>query len=134
MADISTGPDQLTRFMASVKSGQRVLPGETPPSSLQEASEKLGALVRECRAVASATGAAVKGKLVITIDVAMKGGDDLASPAEVAVTSHVAMPKWPKMSRAVHADDEGNLLGSDPRQLEIKAVSEAPAKQARKAV
>lgn len=134
MADISTGPDFVARIMGKIQSGKRVLPGEQPPSSLEEASEKLAGLMRECRAVATATGGAVKGKLTITIDVAVKGGDDLASPIELSVGSKAAPPAWPKMSRAGYVDDEGDFLGGDPRQTEIKVVTEAPVKPARKAV
>lgn len=136
MADISRGPDQLARLLGRIEDPTaRMLPGEAQPTALERASEELTRLHAATREAARASGRPAKGKLVITIEVSAGPGNGEASPSEHAVAIATTLPKRPKFSRPAWLDDEGNVLGSDPKQLEIGVVvdnSKAAPKAARK--
>jgi hypothetical protein len=137
MADISVGPDLLARLLSRIEDGSaRVLPGEHVPNMMEKVSEDLARLNADARSVAKLTGRPAKGKLVLTIEVVAGPGNGEVSPCEHLALSVVTAPKRPKMSRPAYLDDEGSILGSDPRQLELSAVvtDKATPKASRKVV
>lgn len=138
MADISVGPDLLSRLLSRIEDGSaRVLPGEQQPNALERSSEELARLHSAVRETARVSGRPAKGKLVLTIEVSAGPGSGEASPCEHAVSFGVMLPKRPKLQRPAWIDDEGNVLGSEPRQLELTAVvnnDKATPKASRKVV
>jgi hypothetical protein len=138
MADISKGPDQLSRLLSRIEDGSaHVMPGDAQPNALERSSEMLAQVHAAVREAAQATRKPAKGKLTLTIEVTAGPGNGEASPCEHAVAFTVALPKRPKLTRPAWVDDEGNVLGSEPRQLELTAVSggeKAAPKASRKVV
>lgn len=123
MADISTGPDMLARILSRIEDGSaHVMPGEQLPNALEEASEELARVHVATREAARLSRKPAKGKLVITIEVTAGPGNGEASPCEHAISLAKTLPKRPKLQRPAYLDDQGNVLGSDPKQLELTAV------------
>lgn len=120
MADISRGPDLYVRVLNKIEDGSaRTLPGEAAPNAHEKASSDLVALHAALRQAARLSGRPAKGKLVITLEVVAGVGNGDASPCEHFFSSVPTFPKLPKLSRPSWLDDEGNILGSEPRQMEL---------------
>jgi hypothetical protein len=135
MADITAGPDSFARLLSRIEDGSaRVMPGESAPSAMERASEELARVNSQTREVARITGRPAKGKLVVTIEVVAGPGNGEASPCEHFASAVGTFPKRPKMSRPSWLDDEGNILGSEPRQLEMRAVVDGGAQAASRKV
>jgi hypothetical protein len=129
MSDIATGPDLLARLLNRIEDGSaRCLPGEAQPNAHQRASDELARLHSVTRETARLSGRAAKGKLTIVIEVVAGAGNGEASPCEHAVTIASTHPKRPKLQRPAWIDDEGNVLGSEPQQLELRAVGDGDGK------